>query len=421
MKKTNIILYFLNLLLITSLFYGCDIWELKDIPDECTGEFESLATPLNNKSRHKAILINNDNEILIVGGISGSQAKGEYIDIYNISSDSFRRLDISNGNPWGIRIRLGATATKIDDNKVIITGGTSGTGTETGGGNTSYNKDIFLYDGNRKDTLIFKVGDLQIARSYHSAIFLQHSNELLIIGGDCQSEDNESVKQIEKINLTDYSSQFEPSLKLKDKLWNHTATLLTNDKYCDYCDILIVGGRNNSGQASRQAYLLNTRDNELKGLPDMNIARGDAHTATYIEYFSASNINIPAPERVLIIGGNYAHTESDIYDVANKRFLSFDSKFSLPKQRVGHTATKLSDNRVAIIGGEESSDGSRKDVSNVLIFKEDGLTVGEESLIHPRAFHTATFIGQTNNTGDRTILIGGNAPESELFYIESNQ
>jgi hypothetical protein len=116
--------------------------------------------------------------------------------------------------------------------------------------------------------------------------------------------------------------------------------------------------------------------------------------------------------RVLVVGGGFDDTPLTTAEVWDPATGAFRPAGTLPGRYIGHTATLLPDGRVLIVGGSEPSGGASTRHAAVWD-PEPGTFVRTGSLAEARSQHTATLL-----TDGRVLVVGGSAAdrgEAELW------
>jgi Kelch motif/Galactose oxidase, central domain len=240
-------------------------------------------------------------------------------------------------------------------------------------------------------------GSLNIPRSGHTATLL-FNGKVLVVGGW-------NGNRLNSAELYDPASgTWSATGSLNIARDGHTATLLANGK------VLVAGGSGSydgqrPGLNSAELYDPTTGTWSVTG--SLNIAR-DGHTATLLPN-----------GKVLIAGGLFhgptitSYTNSaELYDPATA---SWTFTGSLHTERAIHTATRLQNGKILVVGGTNVTIG--------FIVQPDGISSTElydpatetwsvtGSLNIARSFHTATLLSNGN-----VLAAGGWAPNSAELY-----
>jgi N-acetylneuraminic acid mutarotase len=204
---------------------------------------------------------------------------------------------------------------------------------------------------------------------------------------------------LEPFALAQANPHWTPTGNLNIPRSGHTATLLANGK------VLVVGGWNDNRLNSAELYDPTSGTWSFTG--SLNIAR-DGHTATLLPN-----------GKVLVAGGlfhgatstSYTNT-AELYDPATA---SWTFTGSLHTERAIHTATRLQNGKILVVGGTNVTVG--------FIVQPDGISSAElydsatetwsvtGSLNVARSFHTATLLPNGN-----VLAAGGWATNSAELY-----
>ena len=228
---------------------------------------------------------------------------------------------------------------------------------------------------------------MQEARMGHTATLLADGSVLVAgsvdVGGAVGSAE-----------LYDPDTQsFEATGSLGQARSAHTATLLADGR------VLMLGGWDRSPQVSAESYVPLDRTFDPAGR--LRIARG-GHTATLLD-----------DGRVLVIGGAGTSTgdrplaSTELYDPVTERSMQVGR---LAKGRVFHTATRLEDGRVLVIGGLAKHFKSLGSAELYDPATNRFTPVGP--FVHARAQHTATLLAD-----GRVLVVGGGAPDVGAITI----
>lgn len=161
---------------------------------------------------------------------------------------------------------------------------------------------------------------------------------------------------------------------------NHTATLLKDGR------VLIVGGQTREPMKSpvptAGAYLYDPGQDTVTPAGSLTTARYH-HSATLLQ-----------DGRVLIAGGStgaYTHLDSaELFDPSKPSASAWSAGPALPSVRGSHTATRMTDGKVLLIGGE----GTSGELSSMVIFdpSSNGWMAPSAVLKKPRTAHSATAL-----------------------------
>ncbi len=194
-----------------------------------------------------------------------------------------------------------------------------------------------------------------------------------------------SFKPIENLYLShkDFHPGFNKIPDMNFPRYGHTATLLNNGQ------VLIVGGQGTNGEI--ELFEPNSRHFRVLDYKYPQLFVG--HTATLL-----SN------REILFLNTQGAHS----YNVESQRIFPVKSKMHHP--RTGHTATLLKGGKVVITGGWSSEGADAIQLDNIEIYDSKTSTfIDSGKLLRPRANHTAIKLDD-----NRIIIIGG-TPLIEIY------
>lgn len=294
--------------------------------------------------------------------------------------------------------RAHATATLLTDGRVLVVGGFGGLAYPDSAVGIAE-----LWDpatGEFEET-----GALAHPRVNHTATLLR-DGRVLIAGGGGGGELVAEVYDPER-------GEFLPAGELSAPRWGHTATALLDGR------VLLVGGTTQIG------------DHEEGNVPP--IAASELWDPATSSFSAAGELAAPRTShtatllsdgRVLVVGGTVLDpepsslhgqvVEAELWDPETRSFVAAGS---LNQPRHSHTATLLSDGRVALIGGtfvRAARTAALVTLDSVEIWQPETMSfVAGPSLDEPRSGHTATPAG-----GDQIVLIGGGGELDALSSIE---
>ncbi len=332
-------------------------------------------------------------------------------------------------------LRLGATATRLQDGSVILIGGRSAanpaevfdpaslTFTPTfsvpvtprssgftstllasgevliaGGEDSLSNAEIYSPSG-----LFTATGDLLTGRRLHTATLLA-DGRVFIAGGEAYSAATDTWDTLETTELFDpLTGIFTAAAPMADARLDHTATLLPDGS------VLIAGGRapGPSGPiatflAKSEIYHPNT--NTFTSISPMNSARG-FQTATLL-----------ANGKVLIAGGfntnSSSQATSELYDPGTQ---TFTLTGSMHNKRGAHTANMLGDGNVLISGGVELTPFLNVHASADVYQVSAGQFEATSPMTQVRMLHMSASL----NDG-RVLVAGGAKTNDNITLLELN-
>jgi N-acetylneuraminic acid mutarotase len=278
-------------------------------------------------------------------------------------------------------VHLQASATLLQNGKVLVAGGT---GEDGNGTNTAE-----LYDpttGSWKS-----VGPLHISRWGHTATLLQNG-KVLVAGG---FNDLSGPAYLNSAEL------YDPVLET----WTDTGPLQTARSFATMTllldgKVLVAGGADTSTN-SVTAELYDPATGTWTPTGNMNEARA-YQTATLL------------PDgQVMVSGGNSnssaffdARSSIEVYNPAQGKWTPAGT---MEQPRIGHTATLLSDGRVLLAGGISNSFTAGPAFFSAEIYDPVHGTNGPTASMHsPHAFHSATLLP------NGTVLVTGGFTESQI-------
>jgi WD40 repeat protein len=167
--------------------------------------------------------------------------------------------------------------------------------------------------------------------------------------------------------------------------WVHTATLLPNGK------VLVAGGADNNGKVLATAEIYDPASGTWTATASLATAR-NGHTATLLPN-----------GKVLVVGGNNENniffTSAELYDPASGMW---SAAGSLNQSRSSHTAILLNNGKVLVAGGSRNSGP----VATAELFDPgsgpNGTWTAAGSLNTARYIHTATLL-----TNGKVLVVGG--------------
>jgi hypothetical protein len=313
-------------LLIAGGGYGPDLidgyWvvDQAELYDPATDSFTAAGSV--SRDFHTATLLNTG-DVLLAGGEVGWTTSLPYVPILPNSAELEKpnTTYVPTGSMYSAR--ESHTATLLKDGRVLIVGGV----VPAGLGWTALNS-AEIYDPSTNS--FSGVGDMKVARTYHTATLLPDGKVLITGGGYPGGGQTAEV-------FDPGTSSFTQVGNMSIVRSGHTATLLSSGK------VLVVGGQVSGATV---ADLYDPATGSFTATATDSIPR-TWHTATLL-----------GNGTVLLAGGYGDHgadaMTTEIYDPASE---SFKPGPNLQTPRFMHTATLLPDGRVALIGGASTSDG----------------------------------------------------------------
>jgi hypothetical protein len=334
---------------------ACVAYSTAELYDPTSGNFSlaagSLLTPYTGAA---AILLNNG-KVLIAGGLSGGANLNSFSEVYDPATGLFTQTG-AMVNP-----REAFTATLLQDGTVLFAGGEI-----IGNAATSAAE---IYDPSIGAFTV--TGSMNFPRENHTASFLPINGQVLIAGGTSAPFRPASAELYDPQTGT-----FILTGSLQETRINHTATALANSQ------VIVAAGSGGQLLCSIETYDPTTGIFTSPSVFMKAVRTG--HGTTRL-----------ADGRVLLTGGQDAYSNvnssAEIYDPAAG---SFSLTTGLMNQgRYGHTATILQNGNVLVVGGYSDSAGANLVPTAELFNPVSGTFSPTSSPNVPRAYHTATLLG----------------------------
>ena len=340
-----------------------------ELYDPATGRFTAATTLMKAaRAQHTATLLRSG-QVLFVGGLNDAEEKrtAEVFDPLSATFLAARSMPIA---------RAAHTATLLQDGRVLVDGG------DAAGSATTAE-----IDDEVGSPALAIAAPLQ-RRRRHTATSLA-DGRVLFVGGE--GDPARSSTEV----FTPASGAFTAGdLVLVEPRAGHTATLLRDGR-------LLVAGGNDGAKDDLTAELVDPTVHHATTLL-MNVARA-SHTSTLLP-----------SGRVLLVGGAgaLAGPSAELFDPATLAFEPLD-----PPQRArfgGHTATLLPSGVVLIVGGFASQDDL--DVAAEAEVYDPRAEVYPETagaMTTPRVHHTATRLAN-----GKVLIVGGSVIEKAVTVAE---
>lgn len=336
---------------------------------------ENMTSP---RGHAQSVFVPTMNAVQIIGGSDGTFEYSS-TEIFFISNGSFhRRTDT-------LAKRFRHTVDYLNNRTIIIAGGWSALKTAE-----IYDPVLGISNG-----LI----NMSESRAFHaSAVIDKNTNgtmKVLLTGGLIPNRvlDSGDVFNALTRKFTAVSNN------MTSRRFHHTTTFIGNGY------VLVTGGINNSSVKLDTLELYNSSSNKFVPLPVRMSTRRAHHTATYI----------PSMQAVLIVGGRSSIEVLQTYDLFNVATLNFTIlNGTILYPRAYHTATLLSNDRVLIVGGQNTQRLSSCELYDSL----SGGFVSVANMSVERADHTATLLP---DTGQVLVCGGQNSNHSMLNTCELYQ
>jgi hypothetical protein len=231
--------------------------------------------------------------------------------------------------------RGGHTATLLPDGTVLVAGGST---LSSPAGQSSAER----YDPGSKSWI--RATDMGMVRQGHTATLLA-DGRVLVVGGGSEVRLAEGPPHSATAELYDPASgRWTATGSLTMARSGHTATALPDGR------VLVVGGSIGDEETARSAELFDPTDGRWTVVSSMTDARS-MHTATLL-----------LDGRVLVVGGIGLGSEptelasAEIYDATSR---SWSVASSMARSRQYHSATRLDDGRLLVLGDfDDASEAS---------------------------------------------------------------
>jgi Tol biopolymer transport system component len=308
--------------------------------DPMTGAF-SPTGPLGATRGSAVATLLRDGRILITGGYNCARAGEDGVwataEIYDPATGTFNATG-SMTTP-----REFHTATLMPDGRVLVAGGYTAPHPPTAGGitlasvrtaesATSVLASAEIFD---PSTGTFsKTGSMSTFRDNHTATLLPEGR-VLVIGGGGEGYASSTSAEI----YDPATGKFTDTGSLETGRWLHTATLL------DDGSVFVLGGRSPEDSVYASAEVYDPGSGRFSPAGSMGEGR-QQHTATLL-----------VDGRVLIAGGYWSDgqgwrvlSSTEMFDPGTGDFSPIGS---MGTPRSGHTATRLDDGAVLVVGGSD--------------------------------------------------------------------
>lgn len=347
------------------------------LPD-FTDSWSPPATPISLLARknHTVTALPN-NKVLIAGGTYGSGIYPTSAGWYDWASGG---MGATSNMPAG---RAFHTATLLTNGKVLLAGGR----------NSSFLSSAVLYDPNVSSNQFTATASMASVHANHTATLLR-DGKVFVVGGTTSSSAYTGVTALFDPNGNSGAGSWTAKTSLPATRANHTATLLPSGK------VLVTGGLNGSVNSaasySANCYLYDPAGNSWTQKASMAYSRA-YHTATLL-----------TNGKVLVVGGRagqYVYRDySELYDPVTNTW-SFQGY--LTERRAHHTATLLDNGKVLVAGGfYEETSGTGHYLNSVEVYDYDIDITGVGS-----RWTTTTSLG----TPERKMHAACFLPENQVF------
>lgn len=325
----------------------------------------------------------NDGRVLFTGGYVQNPTSA-YLDtatLYNPGKNSF----VSAGKM--ATARAYHSATLLSGGRVLIVGGTDSSGSLTS---------TEIFDPKQPLSAAWSKGpSLAGPRSYHAAVWLKSSNDVLVLGG--MGKYPTYLDSIAIFQSASNSWKF-PGVSLGQKRQSPAAVLLPSGQ------VFIAAGRDDKGYLDTMESFNPVTAKITPSSGKLTYGRARP-TATLLK-----------TGRVLIVGGACGancHVKDELYDPVSNQITPVTHPGGPPE---GHTAVLLKDGRVLIAGGYET-----KDQTKVLAYSPasgTGSWAQLPSMKYGRARHAAVRLndGSVLVYGGQRAKTGPYVSKAERFH-----
>ncbi|PYU05528.1 MAG: hypothetical protein DMG33_10600, partial [Acidobacteria bacterium] len=287
-----------------------------------------------------------------------------------------------------VQSRVGASALRLRDGRVLVTGG------DTGAGPTA-TADFVGGDGT-----VSAAPPMAVSRSSHISVVLQ-DGRVLVAGGTTTGGGVSNSAEVYDSIANTWTSVPGGMMEARS---GATAALLSDGR------VLIAGGQGSSGTVSSTVEIFDPSANACSFAGTLSSSRKNHASA------------VLADGRVLMAGGadtnNNILATSDIFDPVAGTTLA-GPKLSTPRQ--GPSATTLLDGRVLIAGGNgtvTNPDGSTSSVdlgsAEILDAGATAFTVSASPMITARSGHQAFLLPHNSNV----LIVGGSSNGAAIASAE---
>jgi hypothetical protein len=357
------------------------------VPPPASG-FTATGSMTSARESHTATLLS-DGEVLVVGGDAWVQfaycrIACRFVFRPLASAELFDPVigSFTETGTMAARRTL-HTATLLGNGKVLVAGGYSGDNFAV----PLAGAEIF-----DPSTGVFTpTGNMASARAGHTATLLANGN-VLLTGGQGASAVTSTAELFDPA-----SGEFTSTGSMGTARINSTATLLKNG------EVLVIGGEDASGNPVATAELFDPATGTFAPTGSMSVTRA-AHTATLL-----------TSGAVLVTGGRSSAGATVTVTATSELFDSVTGAFaltgSMESPRKLHTATRLTDGKVLVIGG----DNANGDLSTAEFFDPgNGTFTVAGNMEIERSEHTATLL----KNGEVLITGGFNNAANTLGTAE---
>ena len=324
--------------------------------DPSTGTFSPTGSMAQVRASASATLLD-DGRVLVAGGYdcaaAGADGTWASAELYDPATGTFSPTGSMHAP------RQDQTATLLADGRVLIAGGLTGPSPAAMTSITLASYELAETDSGFLATAeiydpttgtFSKTGSMSAPHRGHTATLLQ-DGRVLVVGNGGESSPSSKVADV----YDPATGRWTRTGSMKVGRWLQTATLLQDGR------VLILGGRSPKDSVYASAEMYDPRTGSFSSAGSMGEGR-QQHTATLL------------PDgRVLIAGGFWSDgqnwrvlSSTEMYDPSTGKFSPLGS---MGAARDGHTATLLGDGRVLIVGGEDIGPSGGVGVPSAVLYQ----------------------------------------------------
>jgi hypothetical protein len=335
------------------MIIGSDYSNTCEVYDPVSGQWSFDNSMMNARGHFSAVVLPTG-KVLAIGGINLSGGNQSTCELYDPSEGAWAPSPCLRSKREAHTVTpLPIIHTANCSTNVLIVGGSSLTGAL---------ESCELY--NYMDERVTTTGNLNIARSNHTAILL-NSGSVLIAGGKGSGTALNSCEIYDPRTET-----FTSTGDLTGSRFNHTATLLQDGE-----SILVTGGMGSSGDYESSCEIF--ASNVWNAGSNMNTRRA-YHSAIFL-----------LDGRILVAGGVNSSGLIDSCEIWNPGVGNWITTGSLINARCYHTAVLLQSSKVLVIGGKGSAGAT---ASCEIYDPATGNWSAEATLNNARFLHNTTLL-----------------------------
>ncbi len=304
---------------------------------------------VNSRFGHTATYIPSQNKVYIIGGIGGLNVRPDdsstwqiltSIEVYDVSAGTYEILETTALEfPTAFH-----TASLINEDKILIVGGITGL--------LSASNHAYIFD---TATLQFTPIALNYARAYHTATTVAESKVAIIGGFAYESGKEVYISNIELFDPLTFQIS-DTGVSLQQARSHHATTAVSGG-----VRILVAGGVNQEKTLdSIEVYRVVNNTFALEKTSEvLSSTRMDHGIATIQDHFVFISGGY---QNGSVTKGNTALRSIDLLyvDQTNGKVIPICvGNLNLTKERAGHQATLLKDNRVLLTGGYNDANGGQ--------------------------------------------------------------